>query len=173
MDEHDLHLALVERLAAMESRAPGRDDPPRLERRRRRGRFAASFAMAPVLLLALVATATAGTAIVSRLTAEGYPGIQNPGQPLAGAHMECLTPPQAQTFLADHGFTDVDWQVESGSVIAPDGGKGQSSTVHQSSPPEHGYVIPGSIGGDGRLMMVIDQRTGATGVGDCFGQPMP
>lgn len=172
MHDHDLDQRLDARLAAMESRAPGRDDPPRLERRSPRGRVAA-LAMAPVLVLALVATAAAGGVIVSQLVAESRPGVQNPGQPLEGATMECLTPPEAQAFLAEHGFVDVVWQVESGSMLAPDGGKGQSSTVQQPSAPEHGHVIPGSIGSDGRLTMVVDQRLGATGVGACFGQPMP
>jgi hypothetical protein len=175
MDDHDrrFDIAVDARLVAMEARAPGRDDPPVLERRARRRRFAAPLATAPALVLAFVATAAAGTVVISRLTAEGYPGIENPGQPLAGASMECMTPPQAQQFLADHGYTNVVWQVETGSVLSPDGGKGQSSTVQQASAPEHGYVIPGSVHGDGRLTMVVDQRDGATGVGDCFGKPMP
>ena len=173
MDDHDLDTSLDARLAAMEARAPGSGAPPRLERASRRGRFAASIALAPVLVLALVATAAAGTAIVSGLTAEGHPGVQNPGQPLEGATMECMTPPEAQAFLAERGFTDVVWQVESGTLLAPDGGKGQSSTVQQSSAPDHGYVVPGYIGSDGTLTMVVDQRVGATGVGACFDQPMP
>lgn len=172
MHDHDLDDGLDARLTAMEARAPGRDDPPRLDRRPRRGRFAA-LAMAPVLVLALVATAAAGSAIVSQLVAEARPGVQNPGQPLEGAAMECLTPPQAEAFLAERGFTDVVWQVESGTLLAPDGGKGQTSTVQQPSAPEHGYVVPGSIGDDGRLTMVVDQRVGATGVGACVDVPMP
>ena len=128
--------------------------------------------MAPVFVLALVATAAAGAVVVSNL-AEGHPGIQNPGQPLAGAHMECMTPPEAAAFLAAHGFTNVDWQVESGTTVAGNGGKGQSSSIHVSTPPTHGFVIPGSLLGDGQVIMVVDQRDGATGVGDCFGTPMP
>jgi len=87
--------------------------------------------------------------------------------------MECLTPPEAGTFLARHGFMNVDWQVESGAAVAPDGGKGQTSSVHQSTPPEHGYVVPGSLLDDGQVIMVVDQRDGATGVGDCVDVPMP
>jgi len=173
MDGHDLDTSLEARLAAMEARAPGRDDPPRLDQRSRRGRFAVSFAMAPVLVLALVASAAAGTVVISRLTAEGHSGIENPGQPLEGAAMECMTGPEAQAFLAAHGYTDVVWQVESGSVLSADGGKGSSTTVQQASPPDHGYVIPGSVQDSGQLLMVVDQRVGATGVGACFGQPMP
>jgi hypothetical protein len=87
--------------------------------------------------------------------------------------MECMSPPEAHAFLAARGFTKVDWQVETGTMLAPDGGKGSSSTVHQTTPPEHGHVVPGSVQADGRVIMVADQRDGATGVGDCFGQPMP
>jgi hypothetical protein len=171
---HEIDIDLDRRLMALEARAPGRDDPPTPGVGTRRGRrFAASLAMAPALVVALVATALAGSVVISRLTAEGYPGIENPGQPLAGASMECMTPPEAEAFLAAHGYTEVVWQVESGTTVAPDGGKGSSSSVQQANAPEHGYVIPGSVGGDGRLTMVVDQRVGATGVGDCFGAPMP
>ncbi len=130
------------------------------------------MAMAPALILALVATTAAGAVVITRM-AEGYPGIENPGQPLAGAAMECMTPPEAAAFLAAHGYARVDWQVESGSVLTPDGGKGSSTSVHVSTPPAHGYVIPGSLLPDGTVIMVVDQRDGATGVGDCFGHPMP
>jgi hypothetical protein len=166
--DDDLH----DRLAALESRVPVDPTPPALPSRRRRGRVAVPIALAPVFVLAIVAT-TAASAIVVANLAEGNPGIQNPGQPLAGAHMECMSPPEADTFLAEHGFSDVDWQVESGTTVAPDGGKGSSSTVHQATPPQHGYVIPGSVHDDGTVVMVADQRVGATGVGDCFGSPMP
>lgn len=170
MDHDDLDLP--SRLAALEARAPANATPPVLPSRRRRGRFAVPIAMAPVFALAIVATTAAGAIVVANL-AEGRPGIQNPGQPLAGAHMECMSPPEADVFLAAHGFVDVQWQVESGTAVAPDGGKGSSTTVHQDTPPEHGYVVPGSLLDDGSVIMVADQRVGATGVGDCFGAPMP
>jgi hypothetical protein len=166
--DDDLH----DRLAALEARVPADTTPPTLPARRRRGRFAVPIALAPVFVLAIVATAAAGAVVVANL-AEEQEGIQNPGQPLAGADMECMSPPEADAFLADHGFADVDWQVETGTTVAPDGGKGSSSTVHQSTPPEHGHVIPGSLLADGTVIMVADQRVGATGVGDCFGSPMP
>lgn len=169
MDHDDLDLS--SRLAALEARAPATATPPVLPSHRRRGRFAVPIAMAPVLVLALVATA-AGAAVVANF-AQDYPGIQNPGQPLAGAHMECMSPPEADAFLAAQGFTDVDWQIETGTTVAPGGGKGSSTTVHQDTPPEHGYVIPGSLLDDGSVIMVVDQRIGATGIGDCFGDPMP
>jgi hypothetical protein len=163
----DIDIDLETRLTALEARAPGRDDPPALTRGRR-GRFAVPMTMAPLLVLAMVATVAAGAVVVGNL-AEGHEGIENPGQPLAGANMECMTPPQAAAFLAAHGYSDVVWQVETGDVSKKEG----SSSVLQASPPEHGYVIPGSIAGDGRLHMVIDQRRGASGVGACFGKPMP
>jgi hypothetical protein len=175
-DDSDLDFDLSRRLAALEARAPGSATPPALPHRGRRigrGGFAVSMAMAPILVLALVATTTAGAIVVSNLV-KGHPGIQNPGQPLAGAHMECMTPPEAAAFLAAHGFTTVDWQVEAGdATVAAGGGKGTTTSVHRPTPPEHGFVIPGSILDDGSVIMVIDQRVGASGVGDCFGKPMP
>jgi len=172
MRDHDDDFDLPARLTALEARAPASAAPPALPSRRRRGRFAVSMAMAPVFVLALVATAAASAYVVANL-AESHPGIQNPGQPLAGAHMECMSPPEAHAFLAAHGFATVDWQVESGTAVAPAGGKGSTTTIHQAMPPEHGYVIPGSLLDDGSVIMVADQRTDATGVGDCFGRPMP
>ena len=170
MDDHDIELA--SRLSALEAHAPGSDRPPVLPRRRRRGRFALTMAMAPVLALALVGTAAAGAVVVSTLV-KGYPGIQNPGQPLAGAHMECMTPPQAAAFLAAHGFTDVDWQVEAGDPTKKIDGQYANTSVQQAVPPMHGFVIPGSLLDDGSVIMIVDQRVGATGVGDCYGKPMP
>jgi hypothetical protein len=164
---NDTDTDLDARLSALEARAPGRDDPPPLVRARR-GRFAIPMTAAPILVLAMVATVAAGAVVVGTL-AEGHEGIENPGQPLAGANMECMTPPQAAAFLAAHGYTDVVWQVEAGDVSTKEG----ASSVNQAAPPEHGFVIPGAVAGDGRLHMVIDQRRGATGVGACFGRPMP
>jgi hypothetical protein len=165
-------LELSTRLAALEARAPGPTQPPSLPSRRRRGRFAVSLAMAPAFVLALVATTAAGALVAVNL-AQGHPGIQNPGQPMAGIHMECMTPPEAAAALAAHGLTDVAWQVESGTAVAADGGKGATTTVQQPTPPASGFVIPGSVLDDGSVIMVVDQRAGASGVGDCFGQPMP
>jgi hypothetical protein len=79
-----------------------------------------------------------------------------------------MAPSQAAAFLAAHGYVDVVWQVESG-----DGSKGGSTTVQGTTPPTHGYVIPGAVLADGRLHMLVDERAGATGVGACAGEPMP
>lgn len=155
------------RLAALEARAPGRDDPPELPRSGRRGRFATPLVLAPVLVLELVASAAAGGAIVATIV-QGYPGVQNPGQPLEGANLECMAPPEAAAYLAGHGFTDVVWQVESGDIEGKSG-----SSVQMATPPDHGYVIPAAILSDGKLHMIVDQRAGATGGGACPDLPMP
>lgn len=168
--------ALHDRLAALEARAPGRDDPPRLATAPGRGRRRAitSATAAPILLVAVVATATAG-AYVAVNTAQARPGIQNPGQPMAGAHMECLSPTDAARLLAAHGFTRVTWQVEAGDPTAAGGdtAKGATTTTQQSTPPAHGYVVPGSVLDDGSVIMVVDQRVGATAGGACPDLPMP
>ncbi len=172
---HDDDLDLTVRLVALEARVPATGRPPALPDSSPRRRFAASMAMAPVLVLALAATAAAGAAgvvVVSNLV-RGYEGIQNPGQPLAGAHMECMSPPEAAAFLTAHGFTDVTWQVEGGDPNVKKDGQVATTSVQQSSPPAHGYVVPGSLLDDGSVIMVVDQRVGATGVGDCYGKPMP
>jgi hypothetical protein len=157
---------LVTRLAALEARVPAPSRPALPVEGARRRRLA-PIALAPVLVLALAATAVAGGAIVGRL-AEGHPGIENPGQPMAGAGMACMTPPEAAAALAAHGFTRVDWQVERGDIAAKTG-----TSTHQATAPEHGFVIPGSVLEDGSVIMVVDQRVGATGAGDCAGERMP
>ena len=163
MDPNDIDT----RLAALEARAPGRDDPPRLPPARRRSRLAAPVVLAPVLLLVIVASAAAGGAVVASLV-QSAPGVQNPGQPLEGAKLECMSPPEAVAYLADHGFTDVVWQVETGDI---DGKSGRSTQV--ATPPAHGYVVPAAILSDGKLHMIVDQRAGATGGGACPDLPMP
>jgi hypothetical protein len=172
MDDLDFDLELSGRLAALEARAPVIGQPPHLTRQRRSRRLAVSVLIAPALALAVVATTAAGVAVVRNL-AQGHEGIENPGQPLAGANLECMTPPAAAAFLAARGYRDVVWQVESGSVGADKGAQGTSTSALQAVPPEHGFVVPGAILDDGKLHMIVDQRSGASGVGACFGYPMP
>lgn len=154
------------RLAALEARAPG-GEPPELKGSRRSVRFATPLAIASVLVLGMVASAAAGGAVVATLV-QATEGVQNPGQPLEGAKLECKSPPEARAFLAERGFTDVVWQVESGVA-----GAKSSRSVQQAAPPEHGYVVPGAILSDGKLYMIVDQREGATGSGACPDLRMP
>jgi len=160
----NLDLDLDARLAALAARAPGRDDPPSLTRRRA-GRLAIPIALA----LAVAATAGGVVVAVNQLV-RSYPGIENPGQPLEGANLECMSPHDAAAFLAAHGYANVIWQVESGAVTGPKDG---NRSVQQATPPEHGYVVPTAVLDDGRLHIVVDQRAGARGSGSCVGMPMP
>ena len=152
------------RLAAMEGRVDA-PPPPDLPPRHRVARVF-PFAMGPALVLVAAATVAAGGAAIVRLAQETV-GVENPGQPLAGAALECMSPPDAAAYLTAHGFMNVVWQVETGDAS----GKGGTST-QASTPPAHGYVVPGSIV-DGQLLMVVDQRTGAMGSGACYDEPMP
>ena len=158
-------LDLKDRLAAIEDRAPASEPPPLAARRRRP--LALSLAAATLLVLVVATTAVAGVAVVSGMV-RSYPGIENPGQPLAGAAMECMSPPQAAAFLAAHGYAEVVWQVESGGP-----GKADGTTTLVSTPPAHGYVVPGAILDDGKLHMIVDQRPGTQPAGVCSGMPMP
>lgn len=152
------------RLAALEGRAPTAGFPPGPSATRpRRRRFGSPGLVAAGLTLVLGATAVAGGAVLEAV--RGHEGVQNTGQPLHGAKMECMSPPEAEAFLTGKGFVDVVWQVESGT-----GKEGRS--VQQTLAPEHGYVIPGAII-DGTLHMVVDQREDATGTGACFRMKMP
>ncbi len=155
---------LDSRLAALEARVPSVGLPPaRSDPRPARRRFGSPGVVALGLTLVLGASAVAGGALLEAV--RGHEGVQNPGQPLHGARMECMSPPVAEAFLTRKGFTDVVWQVESGS-----GKEGRS--VQQRKAPEHGYVVPGAVI-DGTLYMVVDQREDATGVGGCFRMKMP
>lgn len=155
------------RLADLERSIPVTAGPPALPGRSgRRGRHALPLVVGPIIVLAFAATAVGG-AVVGGMVAGMAPGVENPGQPLAGARLECMSPPDAARYLAAHGYTNVVWQIEAGG----DGKAG--SSWQQSTPPDHGYVIPASILGDGKLYMVVDQHPSATGVGACYGMPMP
>jgi hypothetical protein len=153
---------LRDRLVAMESRLETAE-PPALSARRNR-RFAISFAVAPLLALAVAATAAAGIVVANQ--AHGYPGVENPGQPLAGAKMECMTPPQAAAYISAHGISKVMWQVERDAPTQPGADKPGSTSVQQSTVPETGMVVPGAII-DGTLVMLVDQRQGAQMSGAC------
>jgi hypothetical protein len=155
---------LRDRLASIESRIPAFPAPELATARRHH--FSLSVASAGLLVLAFAAT-VAGAVVVSGLTAGQAPGIENPGQPLEGARMECMTPPDAAAFLAAHGYTDVVWQIEAG--LDKDG----HSTTFASTPPAHGFVVPGAILDDGKLHMVIDQRPGTQTAGVCGAMSMP
>lgn len=159
---------LAIRLAALEARAPGHDNPPRLSRAPRRGRLAFSLTLVPALVL-VTATAAGAVVVVGQLV-KGVPGIENPGQPLEGALMECMSPPEAAAFLAAHGYTDVVWQVEAGDPNAP---TRNTTSVQQSTPPAHGFVVPAAVLDDGKLHMIVDQRVGASPEGACQGMSMP
>jgi hypothetical protein len=95
----------------------------------------------------------------------GSPGVENQGQPLAGAQLECMTPPQAAAYIAAHGITNVVWQVERDGPSGAGTGKHGSSS-QQATAPDTGVVVPGAIV-DGTLIMIADQRQGAPLSGNC------
>lgn len=164
-------LDLDPRLAALEGRVPVDEAPPvTAEATGRRRRSMVALAAAPILVLVIAATAFAGAAATG-LIAFGAPGVENPGQPLAGANLECMTPPQAAAYLTAHGYTNVVWQIET-TAKDPTGATISRPSVQEATPPEHGYVVPGSIV-NGQLLMVVDQRPGASGTGACADMPMP
>ena len=152
---------LKARLSELEARVPVTAAPAPGRRRRMTPLLGGSLAAAVVLLVA--ATATIGAAVVTRTDVRGYPGVENPGQPLAGAKLECMTPPQAQAYLTAHGFTNVVWQIE----------RDGSASALASNPPARGYVIAGAIDDEGVLIMLVDQRASAQPFLSCSGSPTP
>ena len=161
---------LEARLTSLAAQAPAGELGTGWRSAGRRRSAAASIALAAVLALAVGAAALAagvasGALVIpwtaGQLGGNLHPAAENPGQPLAGARLECMSPRRAADYLAAHGFTKVAWEVDADGV-----------TTHVSTPPAHGYVVPGAIV-DGTLTIVIDQRAAATGAGSCAGAPMP
>ena len=137
MDDNDLH----NRLSALEARAPGAQKPlPELTNARSRRRLFAPVATAPGLVLVIAATAFAGGAAVGLLGVVGLPGAENPGQPLAGANLQCMSPPAAAAYLSSHGFTNVVWQVETGSPAQK-----TTRSVQQATPPDTVMSFPAPL----------------------------
>ena len=155
-------LDLKDRLTAIEGRAPAFEPPPISVGRRRR--LTLSLGSATLLVFVVAAVAVAG-AIVVRTDVSGYPGVENPGQPLAGVHLECMSPPQAAAYLATRGYTHVLWQVDTGTD--------KRTLTFSTVAPTHGYVVAGFIDDDGQLNMLVDQRAGSSGSGACAGMTMP
>jgi hypothetical protein len=153
-------IELDERLGKLEARVPGAE-APELRGRRRAPRILGG-SLVGIILVLVAATTVVGGAVIMSGAVRSWPGVENPGQPLHGASLECMSPPQAEAYLTDHGFANAVWQVERDGF----------DTVQVSTPPEHGYVVPGSII-DGVLIMIVDQRASASGVGGCNGDPMP
>ena len=153
-------IELDKRLGQLEARVPGAE-APMLGGRRRAPRILGG-SLAGTILVLLAATTVVGGAVIVSGVGRTAPGVQNPGQPLYGAGLECMSPPEAEAYLTDHGFPDAVWQVWRDGL----------ATVLVSTPPEHGFVVPGSIL-DGVLYMIVDQRASGAAVGACFGAPMP
>ena len=154
-------LELEGRLSSLEARIPGAEAPD-VERGRRHVRLAGRSALAACFLLLLTAVATAGVAVVTRSDVRGFPGVENSGQPLNGENLECMTPKQAEAYLVGHGYSQIVWQIERDGL----------QSLQATAAPEHGYVVPGAIV-DGVLLMIVDQRALGSGVGACYGMPMP
>jgi hypothetical protein len=117
---------------------------------------------------------------------------------IAKARLECMTPPEAATWLADHGYKNVVWDTNAGHgtiqvgdsasalpVIEPgaslpaatageqDGMPAAPSGVDRSTtPPAEGVVSPGPTI-DGTLIMFVDTTPGAERPTTCPSASMP
>jgi hypothetical protein len=150
------------RLGCLEARIPGAF-APNVEPKRRPVRLAGRSAVAASLLLLATVATTAAIAVVVSGGVRGWEGIENQGQPLYGANLECMTPKQAEAYLVSHGYRDIVWQIKSDDPSQP---------LQVSTAPDHGYVIPAGVI-DGVMYVGIDQRASGHAVGACYGMPMP
>lgn len=162
-DEVDLGL----RLTRIVDQLPIVGEPPAYLGHRHRRIAGLSATSALVVLLASAVGVAAISTVVGTLVI-GHPGIENPGEALPNARLECMSPPEAAQYLTAHGFGSVVWEVQSGDLAQ----NTDVSTI-QTTPPVHGYVVSGAVLEDGGLHMIVDQRVGATGSGKCAQMSMP
>ncbi len=155
------------RIAALERRVPVDPAPPELASARRRARRRALALMAaPVLILAIAATAVAGANLVGTYVI-GPTGPVDPA--LAGAGLECMTPPEAAAWLASHGYVTVVWDTvdvtASGEAAPVDA---MVAPPLPSGAPEQVTVV---TAGDGSVIGTGPDGGGRTAVtGDAVGQ---
>jgi hypothetical protein len=182
------------RLAAIEGRVPVEAGPPEVApaaaRRRRRSTLA--LVAAPILVLAVGATALAGAEVIRIVTTTGSSAL-DVDDAIATAGLECMTPPEAAAWLAAHGYDDVVWDTSAGHgtidagpaasalpVLDPDGslppaasntpGEGPGlvppGVTRTTTPPPDGIVWPGPMM-DGTLLMFVDATPGAERPATC------
>lgn len=167
MRSSDSEEDLGPRLTRIVGQLPIAGEPPAYRGPRHRRVAGLSATSVLVILLASAVGVIAIPRVVGTLV-QGFPGIENPGQALANAGLECMSPPEAAQYLAAHGFSTVVWEVQSGDLS-----KDIDVSTIQSAPPAHGYVIPGAVLDDGKLHMIVDERVGAHGIGKCAQMSMP
>jgi hypothetical protein len=124
-DDLDTRLAAAERHVAVEAA------PPALPARGRRGRRSLPLVAAPILVLAFAAVVVAGTGLQA-IFLKGSVDTS-----LADAGLECMTPPQAAAWLADHGYKQVVWD----SVTAPGGVRVVGKADASGAPASEGRPI--------------------------------
>lgn len=135
-----------ERLARLESAAPT-GAPPNLGRARRFRSRVGGLALAVAATLLLAGVAVGGVVVISSGVV-GHEGLFNPGQPLRCSGVDKMSPPVAQQWLNERGYT-VTWQIEDQDA----------HTSRQTSvPPTSGYIIDGILHGN-QLTLVVE--TGA------------
>jgi hypothetical protein len=154
-DDLDTRLAAAERHVAVEAA------PPALPARGRRGRRSLPLVAAPILVLAFAAVVVAGTGLQA-IFLKGSVDTS-----LADAGLECMTPPQAAAWLADHGYKQVVWD----GVTAPGGVRVVGKADGSGAPAPEGSPIAVPDDGTG-----ITGPTVTGGSGDPFqpdGSPLP
>ncbi len=122
---------LAARLRAMESSEWGPD-----HRRRARGRVVpvALASLVVGLVLGVGAGFATAASVVVRTDVHTAEGAFNKGQPLYCSGVELMTPPEADQWLRDRGYT-VEWQIDHFP-----GGPRLSET-----PPEEGMIANGAM----------------------------
>jgi hypothetical protein len=186
-------LDLDTRLAALEDRVPAEDAPHFTTAGRPRRHALLSLAAAPILVLALAATAVGAAGVIRIITVSTAAVDQGS---LASAGLECMTPPEAAAWLASHGYDHVLWNTAAGHGTigagagalpvlpadpgasidlgspGPGGGAGTASAPEPSesrTPPTTGVVVA-AIPIDGTVHVAVDITPGAERAPTC---PVP
>jgi hypothetical protein len=152
MDSFDARLG--ERLARLESAAPGPIVAPERQVGSRWNVARGSVAVAAALALAAFVAGAAVGRYVDSNEPVARPGLENPGQPFHGVGLQCMTPREAQAVIVAKGF-DVWWQIEDRDS------NGNGTTTFSASPPRDGVVEAGFIDGM-TAHVVVSVGSGAT-----------
>lgn len=129
---------------------------PTLVPARSRRRLALMAALVAAALLAVGGTAVIGRPAKAPNEPNFGAGVTNVGQPFACVPFARMTPPEADRYMRERGYS-VRWQIEE----RPSG-----RFWHSDVPPATGHPIAGVIVGKNQILYVVEVGPGAVMAGD-------
>ena len=132
------------------------DAMPSLAPERSRRRLALLAAAGAAALLAIGGTAVIGRHAQGPNEPRARAGVTNVGQPFACVPFARMTPPEADAYMRERGYS-VRWQIEE----RPSGESWQSDV-----PPATGHPIAGVVVGKNQILYVVEVGPAAVMAGD-------